>query len=248
MRVSARAAGGIAPCDSEEAATDTGHTAAIVDIDGTLIDSSYQHAIAWYRALRGFGVTEEVWRLHRLIGMGGDQIVERVAGADVERERGDAIRAAEGERYAEMIDEVVPLGGARELLEALSARMRSVVLASSGKAGEVDHYLDLLGARDLVDGWTTAADVDATKPEPDLIEAALEKAGGGPAVMIGDATWDCEAAGRAGIPCVAVLTGGIGAGELVAAGAAAVFHTLPDLTEHLGDPPFRAEGRRVDPA
>ena len=225
-----------------------GHTAAIVDIDGTLIDSNYQHALAWFRALRRFGVTEEVWRLHRLIGMGGDQIVERVAGAEVERERGDEIREAEGALYREMIDEVVPLGGARELLEGLAARMRRVVLASSGKPDEVDHYLDLLGARDLVDGWTTSGDVDATKPEPDLIEAALAKAGGGPAVMIGDAIWDCEAAERAGLPTVAVLTGGVGAAELMAAGAAAIYSSLPELTERLGDPPFRAEGRHVDPA
>ena len=98
-----------------------------------------------------------------------------------------------------------------------------MVLASSAKAQEVDHYLDLLDARSLVDGWTTSADVERTKPEPDLVAAAIEKAGGGDAVMLGDSTWDCESAKRAGIPTVGVLTGGFGEQELLDAGATRVF-------------------------
>ncbi|WP_217914962.1 HAD family hydrolase [Miltoncostaea marina] len=225
-----------------------GHTAVIVDIDGTLVDTNYHHALAWSRALRRFGVTVELWRLHRLMGMGGDQIVARVAGDEVEREHGDDIRAAEKELYGAMIDEVVPLPDARGLLQALASRMRRVVLASSAKPEEVEHYLDLLDARDLVDAWTTAGDVEATKPSPDVIAAALEKAGGGPAIVIGDTVWDCEAAERAGLPCVGVLTGGVSAGELVGAGAAAVYGSLAELIERLGDPPFQGDGRRVDPA
>jgi HAD superfamily hydrolase (TIGR01509 family) len=224
---------------------DEGHTAAIVDIDGTLVDSNYQHAIAWHRALRGSGVIVELRRIHRHIGMGGDQIVEALAGPEVERELGEELRAAEKERYAELIDEVVALPGAHALLEALARRMLTVVLASSAPPDDADRYLDLVDGRDLVAGWTTSGDVDATKPEPDLIRVALEMAGGGPAVMIGDSIWDCEAANRAGIPSVGVLTGGTGAGELVAAGAAAVYDSLDELAERLGDPPFRAEGRHV---
>jgi HAD superfamily hydrolase (TIGR01509 family) len=224
-----------------------GHTAALVDIDGTLVDSNYQHAMAWYRALRRFGITVPAWRVHRHIGMGGDQLVEALAGAEAEREHGEGLRAAEKELYAELIDEVVALPGAHALLEALAGRMRSVVLASSAPADDADRYIDLVGARGLVTGWTTSGDVDATKPAPDLVAAALEIAGGGPAVMIGDAVWDVEAAGRAGLPAVGLLTGGTGAGELVAAGAAAVYETLDDLTAHLGDPPFRGQGRHVGP-
>ena len=93
-----------------------------------------------------------------------------------------------------LIEEVAPLEGARELLLELKRRGHAVVLASSAKPDEVEHYLDLLDARDLVDGWTTSADVEETKPEPDLVAAAIEKAGGGTAVMIGDSTWDCQAA------------------------------------------------------
>jgi phosphoglycolate phosphatase-like HAD superfamily hydrolase len=107
------------------------------------------------------------------------------------------------------------------------------VLASSAKAHEVEHYLDLLGARDLADGWTTSADVEQTKPEPDLVAAAVEKAGGGDAVMVGDSTWDCEAAQRAGVPTIGVLTGGFSDQELCAAGAVRVFERLEDLRAEL---------------
>jgi HAD superfamily hydrolase (TIGR01549 family) len=212
--------------------------AALVDIDGTLVDTNYHHALAWYRALRAHGVVVPLRVLHRRMGMGGDQLVEAVAGADVERRIGDDVRAAESELYGELIDEVELIPGARELLRALADGGRTVVLASSAKEHEVDRYLDMLGARELVRGWTTSADVEATKPEPDLVVAALEKAGGGEAVVIGDSTWDVHAATRAGLASVAVLTGGIGADELREAGAAAVYDTLEDLRAGLGSPPL----------
>ena len=205
--------------------------AALVDIDGTLVDSNYQHALAWFRALRRHGVTCEIRVLHHLIGMGGDQLVTAAAGKDVERRHGDAIREAEAALFREMIDEVEPLPDARRLLEDLAGRARHVVLASSAKPDEAEHYVDLLGARDLVDGWTTSEDVDATKPEPDLIEAGLARAGGGPALMIGDSTWDCRAAGRAGVPAATVLTGGYCRGELAEAGAVAVFGSLAEAID-----------------
>jgi HAD superfamily hydrolase (TIGR01549 family) len=214
-------------------------TAAILDIDGTLVDSNYQHALAWQRAFREHGVTVAAWRVHRHVGMGGDQLVAAVAGEEVEREHGDAIRDAEKRLYGEMIDEVVPLEGARELIEALCDRGHAVVLASSAKQEEVDHYLDLLAARDLVDGWTTSADVDATKPEPDLVAAALEKAGGLSAMMVGDTTWDVEAALRADVKTIGVLTGGFSEDELLRAGAVGVFEGPEDLTARLDDTPLR---------
>ncbi|HZB78084.1 MAG TPA: HAD family hydrolase [Solirubrobacteraceae bacterium] len=214
--------------------------AALLDIDGTLVDTNYQHALAWYRAFRGFGETLPLVAIHRHIGMGGDQLVAALAGDDFEREHGDAVREAEGERYAELIGEVAPLRGARELLERLNERGHAIVLSSSAKAEEVEHYLDLLGARDLADGWTTSADVDATKPAPDLIEVAREKAGGGDAVMVGDSTWDCQAAGRAGVPTVGLLTGGFSEQELRDAGAACVFIDLPALLGALDETPLGA--------
>ena len=212
--------------------------AAILDVDGTLVDTNYHHAIAWYRAFRRHGVVPPVWRVHRHIGMGGDQLVEAVAGAEVERESGDGIRSAEAELYMELIDEVAVVEGARELIADLKGRGQAVVLASSAKQDEVDHYLDLLGARDLADGWTTSADVEATKPEPDLVRAALDKAGTGDAAMVGDTPWDAEAAGRAGIETVAVLTGGFSEQELRDAGAVAVFESVAQLRDGLERTPL----------
>jgi HAD superfamily hydrolase (TIGR01509 family) len=213
--------------------------AAILDIDGTLVDTNYQHAIAWYRAFRAHGVVLPLWRIHRHIGMGGDQLVAPLAGEEFDAEHGDAVRDTEKDLYMKLIGEVEPLDGARDLLERLRERGHSLVLASSAKPDEVDHYLDLLDARDLADGWTTSGDVERTKPEPDLVAAAVEKAGGGPAVLIGDSTWDCEAAKRADVPTIAVLTGGFSARELRDAGAVCVFETLPELLDDLDATPLR---------
>ena len=207
--------------------------AAILDVDGTLVDTNYQHAVAWQRALRRHHYFIPAWRIHRHIGMGGDQLVAAVAGEEAEERCGDAVRDAEGELYEELIEEIVPLEGAHELIVALGERFDSVVLASSAKEGEVDHYLDLLDAREAADAWTTSADVEATKPEPDLVHAALEKAGTDEGVMIGDTAWDVEAAGRAGLPAVGVLTGGFGAAELRDAGAAAVFESVAEMGRNL---------------
>jgi HAD superfamily hydrolase (TIGR01549 family) len=212
--------------------------AAILDVDGTLVDTNYHHAIAWYRAFRQHGELLPVWRIHRHIGMGGDQLVGALCGELVEEEKGDEIRDAEKALYMAMIEEVEPLPGARELIVDLKESGHPVVLASSAKQQEVDHYLDLLGARDLADGWTTSADVEATQPEPDLVVAALEKAGDRKGVMVGDSTFDCEAAGRAGIESLAVLTGGFSEQELLDAGAARVFGSIDELREALDSTPL----------
>jgi HAD superfamily hydrolase (TIGR01509 family) len=208
---------------------------AVLDVDGTLVDTNYQHAIAWHRALRDHGYSVQLWEIHRHIGMGGDQLVAALIGDEGERADGEAIREAEGEAYGELIGEVQVMDGASELLRELHEEGAAVVLASSAKAEEVDHYLDLLDARQLVDGWTTADDVERTKPEPDLIEVALEKAdSGGPAVMVGDSTWDVKAAEAAGVPTLAVLTGGFSAEELREAGAARVLESIGELRKDRG--------------
>jgi HAD superfamily hydrolase (TIGR01509 family) len=212
--------------------------AAILDVDGTLVDTNYQHAIAWYRAFRQHGKLLPVWRIHRHIGMGGDQLVAALAGEEWDEEHGDDVRTAEKALYLALIEEVEPLGGARGLIEDLKQRGHAVVLASSAKEDEVEHYLELLGARDLADGWTTSADVEATKPEPDLVRAAVAKAGGGDAVMVGDTTWDVEAARRAGLETITVLTGGFSEAELRDAGAGWVFESIEALRDGLGETPL----------
>jgi phosphoglycolate phosphatase-like HAD superfamily hydrolase len=155
--------------------------AAILDVDGTLVDTNYHHAIAWYRAFRQHGEVLPIWRIHRHIGMGGDHLVKALCG------------------------------------------------------DEVEHYLDLLDAREIADGWTTAADVRATKPDPDLVQAAIEKSGADDAVMVGDSTWDCEAAKRAGLDTLAVLTGGFSEAELREAGAVAVFQSIDELRDSIDE-------------
>jgi HAD superfamily hydrolase (TIGR01509 family) len=214
---------------------------AILDIDGTLVDTNYHHAIAWYRAFRQHEIVLPLWRIHRHIGMGGDQMIGALTDERTEQEQGDDIRAAEKALYLALIDEVETMEGSRELIERLKRSGHTVVLASSAKQDEVDHYLDLLDARELADAWTSSADVEATKPEPDLVKSALEKAGGrdGQAVMIGDTPWDIEAAKRADVPTLAVLTGGFGVDELREAGALDVFESVGELCTKLEQTPLR---------
>lgn len=204
---------------------------AILDIDGTLVDTNYQHALGWYRAFRRHGIVLPIWRIHRHLGMGGDQVVEALTDERTEETLGDTIRETEGELYFELIDEVEPMAGARDLIAELGERGHVVVLASSAKEKEVDHYLDLLAARDLADAWTTSADVESTKPAPDLVESALNKVGGSAedAVMVGDTPWDVKAAARAGVGTLAVLTGGFAIEELTESGARDVFESVAEL-------------------
>jgi HAD superfamily hydrolase (TIGR01509 family) len=210
---------------------------AILDIDGTLVDTNYQHAIAWFRAFCAHGIVLPIWRIHRHLGMGGDQLVEALTDERTEREQGDAIRASETDAYEQLIGEVRTTHGSHELIAELKRRGHTAVFASSAKAEEVEHYIDLLDARSLADGWTTSDDVEATKPAPDLVHAALEKAGGDSteAVLVGDTPWDVQAAERAGVPTLGVLTGGFAAHELTEAGAAAVFESVDELRERLED-------------
>ena len=207
--------------------------AAIFDIDGTLVDTNYQHALAWYRAFRQHGVVMPIWQIHRAIGIGSDRIVEMLAGEQIEQDLGETLRAAEGPLYQEMIDEVEPMKGAHELLRDLKQAGHAVILASSAEEKDAERYIKLLDAAEFVDGYTTSADVKKSKPEPDIVHAAVEKAGGGPAVMIGDSTWDCKAATRAELPSIGVLTGGFSEQELTEAGATIVFSSVEQLREHL---------------
>ncbi len=215
---------------------------AILDIDGTLVDTNYHHTIAWYRAFRHHGIVLANWRIHRHIGMGGDKMVAALTDERTEREQGDAIRSAEGVLYAQLIDEVETMRGSRELIQELKRRGHKVVFASSAKEGEVDHYLDLLDARELADGWTTSADVEATKPDPDLVKAALDAVGeesGDDALLIGDTPWDVKAASAVGVRTIAVRTGGFGHDELVEAGALRVCESVEQLRRTLDDTPLR---------
>jgi HAD superfamily hydrolase (TIGR01509 family) len=217
-------------------------SAALLDVDGTLVDTNYHHALAWDRAFKAHGLILPVWRIHRHIGMGGDHMITALAGRDAEERLGEDIRAAEKKLYRELIDDVELMDEARELIEQLKENGHEVVLASSAKAEELDHYLDMLDARELCDAWTSSADVEATKPQPDLVMVAMSKVRAERAVMIGDSTWDCEAAARAGVQTIALLTGGFSVAELNDAGATDVFESIADLRENLGRTALGASG------
>jgi HAD superfamily hydrolase (TIGR01549 family) len=211
---------------------------AIFDVDGTLVDTNYQHALAWYRAFRRQDITLPIWRLHRAIGMGGDKLVAAVAGDDVEKAQGDALREAWETEFESMIEEIQPFEGARDLLAEVKDRGFRLVLASSGKGKHVEHFLDLIGGKSLADAWTTSEDAEQSKPAPDLVQVAMAKVDGAHGIMVGDSTWDAIAAGRTGIPAIAVRTGGFSAGELREAGAVSVHDSLVDLRKNLDDTPL----------
>lgn len=219
----------------------TDSTIAVLDIDGTLIDSNYQHALAWYRALRSVGETYPVWRLHRLIGMGGDQLPTAVGGEELERRVGDRARERQGKEADALLEEMAPLPGARDLLLAIKERGHRLVLASSAQQRHVDVFLDKLDARGIADDWTSSADVGTSKPAPDLLQVALKKVGAppdAPSVVVGDSVWDVEAAKRAGMPAIVVRSGGFGDDELRKAGAIAIYDTPGDLARALDDTPL----------
>jgi HAD superfamily hydrolase (TIGR01549 family) len=209
--------------------------AAILDVDGTLVDTNYHHSIAWYRAFRQNGIVLPLWKIHRHMGMGGDQLVASLTSDAVEEEKGDEIRSAEKALYMALIDEVSAVKEAREFVIDLKESGHTVVLASSAKAAEIDYYIDLLDVRSIVDSWTTSADVEATKPQPDLVKAAMEKAGSDSCVMVGDTPWDIEAARKVDVDTIAVITGGFSRAELEEAGAAAVFESVAELRSRLSE-------------
>ena len=211
---------------------------AIFDVDGTLVDTNYQHTLAWYRSFRRLDITLPVWRLHRAIGMGGDLLVAHVAGDEVEHEHGDTLRDGWTEEFDRLIGEVRPFEHARELLVDVKERGFRVVLASSGQKQHVEAFLDLLDGRSVAEAWTTSDDVENSKPAPDLVETALHRVEGASGVMVGDSPFDCEAAARMDTPTLAVLTGGFSREELTDAGAVRVFDSLGDLRERLDDTPL----------
>lgn len=204
--------------------------AVLLDIDGTLVDSTYHHAVAWHRAFARHDLHPPLHTIHRTIGMGGDKLVAEVAGDDVEERLGDALRDAWREQYLPLRAEVRPLDGAAELVRRLHADGHRLALASSGDPQFSREAVDLLGIGDAIEVLTTAEDVDASKPEPDLLGVTLDRLGDASrAVLVGDTVYDVESARRAGMPCVAVLSGGYGRAELTDAGAVLVVDGPSDL-------------------
>jgi phosphoglycolate phosphatase len=206
---------------------------AVLDVDGTLVDSTYAHLWSWREAFRRSGVDVATWRVHRAIGMGGDKLVAAVTDDETERERGDEVREHQSEVYQQLSEHLTCTRGARDLLAALKERGLRVALASSGARDDTDDAVDLLSAGPFLDATITGDDTDATKPDTEPVGRAVEAVGGTRALVVGDSVWDMRSARRAGHVPVGLRCGGIAESELLAAGAAAVYDDPAELTSAL---------------
>ncbi|MFZ7088960.1 HAD family hydrolase [Curtobacterium sp. RRHDQ10] len=214
-------------------------TAVLFDIDGTLVDPNFQHVDAWRRAFDAVGEQVDAWRIHRLIGMDGSMLLEELLGTS-ESDAAQQAKAYQTAYFAEHLDRLHLLPGARELLGELSDRGHAVVLATSAPENELKTLRGLLGIEGALWAVTGGDDVEAAKPDPGIVQKALEQAGvdADHAVMVGDAMWDVRAAARAGVRCIGVRSGGVADSELTDAGAIAVYDDPADLLAHLGDSPL----------
>ncbi|WP_213452221.1 HAD family hydrolase [Rhizomonospora bruguierae] len=207
----------------------------LFDVDGTLIDTPYLHVVSWWRALRRHGHAVPMAAIHRAIGMGADKIIDHLLGPGRDRARDGAIAGAHTELYKRYWPELRPLPGAAELLRACADKGLTVVLASSASGEEVAALRRALGADDVVTLATTGDDADQSKPAPDIVQVALDRARlrRERAVFVGDAVWDVRACRRLGLPCVAVTCGGTSEAELRDAGAVAVYRDPADILADL---------------
>lgn len=215
------------------------HPVVVLDLDGTLVDSVYVHVVAWQAAFHDVGLHVSAMRLHESIGMGGDRLVGHVAGERAEAAVGDDVRAFHDKHFRAGLRSVRALDGASDLIEALADRGHRVVVASSSESDLVDELLERVDARARLHAVVTGSDTGASKPAPEPVELAIRRAGGGKAIAVGDAVWDALAAEAAGIPCIGLRSGGVGAERLVAAGASQVYDGPRDLLAHLDDSPFQ---------
>ena len=200
------------------------------DVDGTLIDSNGAHADAWARALTEHGFPHEPAAIRALIGMGSDKLLPRVAGLEVESARGQEILARKKELFDERLPHLRPTRGARALVTFLRERGRRLVVATSADDQEMDAILTQAGVADLIPRRTSSDDADQSKPDPDIVRAALARvhAEARDTVMIGDTPYDIEAARRAGVDAIALRSGGHWT-DADLAGAIAIFDDPHDL-------------------
>ena len=220
--------------------------AALFDVDGTLVDTNYLHAVTWWEAFAQAGHVVPMAEIHRAIGMGSGLMLDKLLPQD--RDTGDDadIRAAHSALYATYRSRLRPLPGAADLLRACKRQGLTVVLASSADEPEFNMLRAALDAEDAIDAATFSGDVEASKPAPDLVQVALDKAGvpAGEAVFTGDTVWDVQACQKAGVPCIGLLSGGISRDELTSAGAAEIYPGPGDLLASLGESLLaRAAGR-----
>jgi HAD superfamily hydrolase (TIGR01509 family) len=213
--------------------------AVLFDIDGTLVDSNYLHVHAWARAFHDVAIATEAWRIHRAIGMDGSTLVEKLSrGADDDAQ--DHLKDLHSRYYKELAPMLRVLPGGRDILERVASMGLQVVLATSAPEDELSILRDVLDRENVVSEVTSAGDVDTAKPDPDIVEIGLARAGvsADRAVLIGDTVWDAEASARAGVTSIGLLSGGVSRSELIDAGASAVFSDTRELTEQIDETPI----------
>ena len=208
-----------------------GPSAALFAVDGTLVDTNYLNAVTWWEAFSQAGHDVPMALIHRAIGMGSDLMLDKLLPADRDKDADSDIVTAHGALYAAYWSRLRPLPGATDLLRACKERGLAVVLASSAAKPEFEMLRGVLDSEDFIDAATFSGDVQSSKPAPDLVEAALGKAGkeAGEAVFIGDTVWDVQACQKARVACIGLLSGGFSADELISEGAAEVYRDPGDL-------------------
>lgn len=215
--------------------------AVIFDVDGTLVDTNYLHAVCWWEAFRQHGYGVDMAAVHRAIGMGSDKLLDHLLPEDRDRDAADDdMRAAHRSLYAVYWTRLRAFAGASDLLRVCAERGMKVILASSASSDELAAMRAALDAEDAITAATSASDAGESKPAPDLVTIALERGAVEPgrAVFVGDTVWDVRACRKAGVPCVAVLTGGSGAAELREAGAVAVYDSPAELLREFDRSPL----------
>ena len=207
----------------------------LFDVDGTLVDTTYLHTVAWWETLRQHEHDVPMAEIHRAIGMGSDKLLDHLLGPERDTDADDGLTKAHSVLYAAWWERLRPLPGAAELLRACAGRGLAVVLASSAQAEELKKLRGVIDADDVITAATSSADAKQSKPAPDILEAALEQSGVDPkqSVFVGDAVWDVKAAAALDIPCIGLTCGGTSAAELREAGAVATYATPADLLRDL---------------
>lgn len=211
----------------------------LLDLDGTFLDSNDAHALAWVDAFEEAGVKVELEKVRRRIGMGGDKLIYEVAGMKEESPEGERIGALRASIFAKTyLPELRPFAGGRELLERALERGLKLVVATSATGGELEKLLRAANIDDLIQNAATSSDAERSKPDPDIIDAAIQKSGlrAGELLMIGDTPYDVTAAKRAGVDTVAVKSGGWGEADLD--GAVAIYADVGALHRAYDDSPL----------
>ena len=198
-------------------------TGVLFDVDGTLIDTTYLHTVAWWEALRQHDADVPMAEIHRAIGMGSDKLLDHLLGHDRDRSGDDLMSTAHDVLYGAWWERLRPLPGASDLLRAVAKRGLAVVLASSAKESELERLRRVIDADDVITAATSSADAEQSKPAPDILQAALDQSDVDPrrALFVGDSVWDVKAAARLDIPCIGLTCGGTCAAELTEAGTIA---------------------------